>query len=109
MEGAHGKGWWAGKQERRERNRAVSEATSQATGPLPGFPMRSSYCKHQCVCGPYVSNCVGGAEGSGEDVIFGQERDTEAEEGSILATECEKRWIQEGPFNAGTRSTESAV
>lgn len=71
--------------------------------------MRSSYSKHQCVCALYVSNCVGGAEGSGEDVIFGQERDMEAEEGSILATECEKRWIQEGPFNTGTRSMESAV
>lgn len=56
-----------------------------------------------------MSNCVGGAEGSGEDVIFGQERDMEAEKGSILATECEKRWIQEGPFNTGTRSMKSAV
>ena len=55
------------------------------------------------MCGPYVSNCVGGAEGSGEDVIFGQEGDMEAEEGSILAMECEKRWIQEGPFNTGRR------
>ena len=54
--------------------------------------MRSSYSKHQCVCAClYVSDCLGGAEGSGEDMIFGQERHMEAEEGSILATECEKR------------------
>ena len=37
VEGTHRKGWWAGKQEGREREGAVSEATSQATGPLPGL------------------------------------------------------------------------
>ena len=57
--------------------------------------MRSSYSKHQCVCVCvcvclYVSDCLGGAEGCGEDVRFGQDRHMEAEEGSILATECEK-------------------
>ena len=84
--------------------------------PFQGFPMKSSYSKHQCVrvcvcvcvC-LYVSDCVGDAEGSGKDVIFGQERDMEAEEGFILATECEKRWIQERPFKTGACFTESAV
>lgn len=37
VEGTHGKGWWAAKQEGREREGAVSEATSQVTGPLPGL------------------------------------------------------------------------
>ena len=49
-----------------------------------------------CACA-----CVGGAEGSREEVIFGQERDMEFEEESILAIEGGESWTQDGPFKIG--------